>query len=155
MLVTVQQVSLPSVTVTGETVFNVSLSVTPTQNVTVEEAGTQGPAGSASPKAISLQLPQSNEKIALFHTASEITFTKITSLVVGNSPSVTFSIRYGDNFSDTGTEVVTGGITVTNTTTGLETTSFNNATVGAGNFVWITTSALSGTVNQLHVTLEF
>lgn len=151
MNITVQSVSLPSITVTGETIFNVALEIQGTQG----PSGPAGANGSASPKAISLQLPLSNEKIALFFTAEEITFTKITSLVVGDNPSATFSIRFGNDFSAAGTEVVEDGITVTSTTTGLETTLFDNATVGPDNFVWITTSALSGTVDQLHVTLEF
>jgi len=51
--------------------------------------------------------------------------------------------------------VVTAGITTTNTTTGLNTTSFNNATVPANNYVWLTTSATSGTVTLLNVSLNF
>jgi hypothetical protein len=44
---------------------------------------------------------------------------------------------------------------VTNTTTGLNTTSFDNATVAANNYVWLTTSATSGTVTLLNVSLNF
>jgi hypothetical protein len=68
---------------------------------------------------------------------------------------VTFSIRYGTDVSGSGTEVVTSGITTTSTTTGTNTTSFNSASIAAGNFIWITTSAKSGTVPQLHVTVQF
>jgi hypothetical protein len=37
----------------------------------------------------------------------------------------------------------------------LSTTSFNGATVSGNSFVWLTTTATTGTVDQLHVTLFF
>ena len=107
------------------------------------------------PKSLAILNPTTAEKVALFFTTTSQTFTQIRSLVAGTSPSVTFSIRYGTDFSAAGTEVVTSGITVTNATTGLSTTTFNNATVPANNFVWLTTSATSGTVTQLAVSLIF
>jgi hypothetical protein len=93
--------------------------------------------------------------VVLFFTTVSITLSQIRSTVAGSTPSVTFSIRYGTDVSATGTEVVTGGITCTNTTTGVSTTSFDNATVPLDNFVWLTTSASSGTVDQLAVSLLF
>lgn len=115
--------------------------------------GAQGPMG---PKAISLTSPTASEKVPLFFTNAALTVTQIRSIVAGSStPSVTFSLRYGTDFSASGTEVVTSGITVTNTTTGLSTTSFNSASIAADRFVWLTTSAVSGTVNTLHVTVLF
>jgi hypothetical protein len=117
--------------------------------------GATGVTGVAAPKALTILEPSSSENVVLFFTTVGLTFTQIRSTVKGSSPSVTFSIRYGSDTSAGGTEVVTGGITVTNTTTGLSTTSFNNATVPSNNFVWLTTSATSGTVNQLAVSLIF
>ena len=116
--------------------------------------GTIGATGLAAPRAITIEAPSNSEKVAMFYTSSAISLSAIRSVLTGTgSPSVTFSIRYGSDFSASGTEVVTGGITVTNTTTGLETTSFNNGTISAGSFVWITTTAVSGTVNSIHVSL--
>jgi hypothetical protein len=114
-----------------------------------------GPIGVSAPKALTILEPSSSENVVLFFTTSSLTLTQIRSTVKGSSPSVTFSIRYGTDTSASGTEVVTSGITVTNTTTGLSTTSFNNATVPSNNFVWLTTSATSGTVDQLAVSLIF
>jgi hypothetical protein len=118
-------------------------------------SGATGVTGVAAPKALTILNPTSTEKAVLFFTTTSLTFTQIRSTVLGSSPSVTFSIRYGSDISASGIEVVTGGITVTNTTTGLSTTSFNNATVPADRFVWLTTSAISGTVDQLAVSLIF
>jgi hypothetical protein len=117
--------------------------------------GVQGVDGTASPKAITIINPGAAEKLPLFHTAESITFTQIRSIVAGTSPSVSFSIRYGTDFSAAGTEVVTGGMTANNTTTGVLTNSFNNATVASGNFVWLTTTASSGPTTTFNVTLIF
>jgi hypothetical protein len=118
-------------------------------------SGATGVTGVAAPKALSILNPSNAEDIVLFFTTSSLTITQIRSTVMGSTPSVTFSIRYDTDISAAGTEVVTSGITCTNTTTGLSTTSFNNATVPANNFVWLTTSATSGTVSQLSVSLIF
>lgn len=121
----------------------------------VDLTGTTGATGPMGPKSLAILNPTNAEDIILFFTTSSQTITQIRSTVMGTSPSVTFSIRYGTDHSAAGTEVVTSGITVTNTTTGLSTTSFNNATIPANNFVWLTTSATSGTVTQLAVSLIF
>jgi hypothetical protein len=123
----------------------------------IVEVGAGGGAGAtgAAPKALTIINPTSSENAVLFFTTTSVTLSQIRSTVKGTSPSITFSIRYGTDISATGTEVVTGGITCTNTTTGVSTTSFNNATVPINSFVWLTTSASSGTVTQLAVSLLF
>jgi hypothetical protein len=150
-------------TTTGAAGSNASVSNSGTSaaavlNFTIPrgDTGLTGPTGPAAPKALTIINPTDSEKVPLFFTAGSITFAQIRSLVKGSSsPSVTFSIRYGTDFSQAGTEVVTSGITVTSTTTGLSTTSFNNATVPANSWVWLTTSATAGTVNALNVSLVF
>lgn len=112
-------------------------------------------ASSMPPKSLSIASPTSTEKIALFHSDAPLTVTEIRSVVSGTTPSVTFSIRYGTDYAATGTEVVTSGMTCTNTTTGNTTTSFNSASIPANNFVWLTTTAASGTIDIFHVTVKF
>jgi hypothetical protein len=118
-------------------------------------SGTLARPGQDAPKALTILAPGNSEKVPLFFTAQELTFLEIRSIVLGSSPSATFSIRHGTDVSGSGTEVVTGGITVTNTTTGLSTTSFNSGTVPANSWVWLTTSATGGTVDALNVSLVF
>ncbi|HWO99764.1 MAG TPA: hypothetical protein VNL74_03970 [Methylococcus sp.] len=108
--------------------------------------------GTLIPRGITILYPTGADFVVAFFTPQAIPLSKIRSAVQGTSPSVTFSVKYGSSLASL-TEVVTGGITCTNTTTGLETTSFNNGTIAAGSFVVLTTSAISGTVNSLHVTL--
>lgn len=133
-----------------------NITLTPvTGNDTVIIASTGGSSGYTPPVGITLEYPTGAEKIPLFFTDTAITITEINSVLQGTStPSVTFSIRHGADLSGSGNEVVTSGITCTNTTYGLVTTSFNDATVDADSWIWLTTSAQSGTVNTLSVTIK-
>lgn len=112
--------------------------------------------GAAGSKAITIDFPGAAEDASIFFTANAITISKITAVLVGSStPSVTWTIRFATDRSATGTEVVTSGTTTTSTTTGSVVTSFNDATVDANCFVWLETTAQSGTVNQLNVTIFY
>jgi hypothetical protein len=105
---------------------------------------------------LSISNPTNSEKVVMFYSTAALTVSKISAVLQGSSsPSVTFSIRFGTDVSASGTEVVTSGSTVTSTTTGLSVTSFNNASIPAGRWVWFTTTALSGTVTSINVSLEF
>lgn len=111
--------------------------------------------GAFSQKSISILDVTSTENILWFYNPVALPLTQIMSVIKGTStPSVTFSIRYGTDTSLAGTEVVTNGIAVSSVTTGLSTTTFNNGTIPAGNFVWITTSAKAGSVTQLNITIR-
>lgn len=107
-------------------------------------------------KSASVNYPSSSEDISLFFTDVAITITQLNAVLVGSStPSVTWTLRHGTDRSATGNEVVTGGTTTTNTTTGAEITSFDDATIPAGSFIWLETTAKSGTVNNIMVSLEY
>jgi len=106
-------------------------------------------------KSIAMLEPTGSEELTLFFTKRAITIKQITSVVRGTSPSLTFTIRHNTDRSATGAEVVTGGTTVTNTTTGSVVTSFNNASIAANSWVWIENTAKSGTVDEFHVSVHF
>lgn len=100
--------------------------------------------------------PTDAENIGILWTEEAITITRIVAVLRGSdTPSVTWSVRYNTDRSDTGAEVVTGGTTTTSTTTGSNVTSFNSAEINSENFIWLTTSAQSGTVGQLQVTIIY
>lgn len=105
-------------------------------------------------KSISIESPTATEDIILFFTTTAMTLTQIRSVLIGGT-SVDFRINYGTDVSAAGTQTTTNAITCNSTTTGVSTTTFSSATIPANNFVWLLTSAVSGTVNQLHVTLVF
>lgn len=118
-------------------------------------SGPTGQTGSASPKAITVIAPTASEKIPLFYTTSQIVLSQICSLISGGT-SVDFRIRYASDFSTASpTDTTTNAIVANSATTGVSTTSFSNGTISANNFVWLTTSAVSGVVNLLNVTLIF
>ena len=107
-------------------------------------------------KSITIEDPTASEDISAFFTNEAITVTEIRAVLVGSStPSVTWTVRHGTDRSAAGAEVVTGGTTTTSTTTGDDVTSFNDATIVADSFVWIETTAQSGTVDELHITIVY
>ena len=106
-------------------------------------------------KSISVEDPTSSEDITLFFTSRAITITEIRAVLLGSStPSVTWTIRHhATDRSNAGNEVVTSGTTTTSTTSGSDVTAFNDATIPADSFVWLETTAQSGTVDELHITI--
>lgn len=107
-------------------------------------------------KAITVKNPTNAEDISMFFTDPAITITKMVAVLVGSStPSVTWTVRHSTDRNATGNEVVTGGTTTTSTTTGSVVTSFNDATIPATSFVWLETTAKSGTVTELHLTIFY
>lgn len=105
-------------------------------------------------KAITITDPSASEDISLFYTDEAITITKMVFVITG-STSVTTTIRHGTDRSAAGAEVVTSGTVANSTTTGNVVTSFNDATVVADSFVWLETTALSGTPTSLNVTIFY
>ena len=107
-------------------------------------------------KSITVESPTATENLSIFFTNKAITITEIRAVLVGSAtPSVTWTIRHGTDRSATGTEVVTGGTTTTSTTTGSDVTSFNDPTIVADAFVWLKTTAKSGTVTELQITIVY
>lgn len=101
-------------------------------------------------KSITVESPTSSEDVTLFYATKDINITQIAALVIGSTPSVTWTIRFSSNRADAGTEVVTGGTT---TTSSEVVTAFDDATIPSGSWVWLETTTTSGTVTQLHLTL--
>lgn len=105
-------------------------------------------------KTITVEGPSGSEKIPIFFTTEALTITKVHAVVNGISPSVTYNIVYGTDISTAGTKVTTSPVAVTNETTGTNAT-LDNVNVPASGWVWLITTAVSGTVNWLSVTIEF
>ncbi len=107
-------------------------------------------------KGLFVELPSAAESDGMWQTPIAITVDSLVSVLVGSaSPSVTYNIYFGTNRAS-GTKVFTSDVTCTSTTTGCSNSSgFNDATIPAGSFVWFTTSAQSGTVTQIEITLNY
>lgn len=106
-------------------------------------------------KAWTLTNPIASENIALFYTDVAITVTKLAEALKGTTPSVTYQINHStDRSSGSPNTLFSSGRTATSTS-GTTTTTFNDATIPAGSWIWITTSAVSGTVDGINITLIY
>jgi hypothetical protein len=116
--------------------------------------GANGVNGFSPPVTMTIEYPTNAEKVPMFYTTQAITVTRLVSVLQGTAtPTVTFNVAYGPILSDTGTNIITTGWILNNTTYGAVNTTFNNASIGVNNWIWITTSAVTGTVNSLTVTV--
>ena len=105
---------------------------------------------------ITVEDPISTEDISMTFTPFAVTITEMRAVLIGSAtPSVTWTVRHGTDRSAAGAQVVTGGTTTTSVTTGSDVTVFNDATIVLDSFVWLETTAQSGTVTELHVTICF
>jgi hypothetical protein len=105
-------------------------------------------------KAITVESPTASERIPLGFVDTQTTMTRMVAVVSGiGGPSVTWTIRFGADASGVGTELVTGGTTTTSTTTGSDVIALTVTNIPAERFLWLETTAQSGTVATLAVTI--
>jgi len=105
-------------------------------------------------KGITVESPTATEDITMFFTDVAITITQVNSVTRGTTPSVTFNIVHGTSRSATGANLWVADQVLTSVT-GAESTSFTDATIVAGSWVWLETQAQSGTVAEASVTIEY
>ena len=105
--------------------------------------------------SIIIEDPTASEDLSFFFTNKAITITEMRAVLTGSSPSVTWTVRHSTDRNIAGSQVVTGGTVTTSTTTGSDVTSFNDATIALDSHVWLETTAQSGTVDSLAVTLAY
>jgi hypothetical protein len=98
-----------------------------------------------------LETPDAAEDATLWRTPVDITILAVDAVVQGTSPSVTFSLRHATDRSATGTVILSD--TVTNTTVGE--TNEVSVKVPAGDFIWLETSAASGTITDFGLTIRY
>ena len=107
-------------------------------------------------KSVSVISPGADEDITIFFTNKAITITEIRAVLIGSdTPSVTWTVRRSGQRSFVGVEAVTGGTTTADTGLGSDVTSFDSAGLPADSFVWLETTAQSGTVVELSVTIIY
>lgn len=106
-------------------------------------------------RSVLVEEPSATEDLSLFFIDVNITVYQMNCIVSGGSPSLTWTIRYGSDRSAIGTEVVTGGTTTTSTTTGDTVTSFDSPSIPASSHVWLETTAKSGTVDTVNITIFY
>lgn len=110
--------------------------------------------GVAATKCVEIESPTNAESITLFYATEALAIASIRSLVKGSSPSVTYSINSAADRSSGSPTVHVNAAVANNTTTGA-TATIANGTIGANSWVWLTTSAKSGTVDSLNINISF
>ena len=138
--------------------INAEVTVDTTKKVVVVHDGATAGGFPMAPgtlvKAVAVENPTNAERVPLFYTDKAITITKLVAVLAGSAtPSVTWLLLHNPDVSGVGLEVVTGGTTSTNVTTGHVVSSFDDATIPANSFVWLATNAKSGTVTLLSLTI--
>ena len=84
--------------------------------------------------------------------SKNVTALRIDAYVVG-ATSATFNIEERTAIGIPGTNLVTDDLVAT--VTGVSTTTFTNADLATGNWLWVDVSAVSGTPTQLIITLTY
>jgi hypothetical protein len=97
-------------------------------------------------KGIKFVSPTASESQSLAFNVSAMTVTAARVVVVGSSPSVTYTVHYGTTY---GTPV--GTVIASNTVTTTGTPTLNVTDIPANSYMWVTTSATSGTVNDFSI----
>jgi hypothetical protein len=106
--------------------------------------------------SLTVEDPTNAEDMTIWYTLKAITIREIQAVVVGSStPSVTINPKHATDRSAAGTAILSSATAITNTTTGQQLTSFNDATIPANSFIWLETTAKSGTVDELHLTIRY
>ncbi|MHA2163346.1 MAG: hypothetical protein ACXABF_13075, partial [Candidatus Thorarchaeota archaeon] len=105
--------------------------------------------------ALNVENPGDAEDIGILFTDVAITIQSIRAVVRGTTPSVTINPRHSTDRSAAGNTILSSATAITNTTTGQNLTSFNDATVPASSWIWLETTAQSGTVLELTLTIFF
>ncbi|MGE0460884.1 MAG: hypothetical protein AB7Q16_05905 [Vicinamibacterales bacterium] len=108
-------------------------------------------------KSFSIENPGAAENFGGIRFNEAVTITKVVAVLQGSStPSITWSVRHGTDRSATGAECVSGGTATTSVSTGSVVSSCtSDGTLAADEFLWLVTTAQSGTVTGLHVTVFY
>jgi phage baseplate assembly protein gpV len=101
------------------------------------------------PQTLRLSSPSGNSKVPILRAANNLRLRRVDVLLVGSSPAILCSLRIGADLSASGAEVLSGGIAASNTTTGQTVTSFDVDTLPAESWLWLETSAASGSIESL------
>jgi hypothetical protein len=106
-------------------------------------------------KNIIVEVPTDSEDITWFSPPVDITLRSVWALVMGSAtPSVTVNPKFGADRSQDGVNILSSATAVTNTTSGQQ-LDVENRNIEAFYWVWLETSAKSGTVSELSISLSY
>ena len=104
-------------------------------------------------KTINIESPTSSEDVTMFRTDFAITVQEVIAVVIGSSPSVTYQLKHSTDRNAAGNNLTDSG-SVTSTGTG-DTATLSDATIPANSWIWLETTAKSGTVDMVSIDIRF
>jgi len=105
-------------------------------------------------KAVTIESPSATENITLFRAKRDMTVQEIAVILVGTTPTVSWSLVFDPTRTNTAPTYVTSS-TSTSTTTGDFYKTFTNAKITSGSFAWLKTGATTGTVTSIGYTVFY
>jgi len=103
---------------------------------------------------LTVECPRLNDDFTLLFTDVEITIQQLN-FVLGGTTDLTVFVRFDADRSAGGTAVINAGTVVSNTTTGQEVTSFDNAVIPAGSWVWVEFTAITLAPDQVNMSVVY
>jgi hypothetical protein len=97
------------------------------------------------------ETPTATEDIGLPRFSVPVTITKVVGVLTGDYTSVTINPKFSTDRSAAGTALLNAATAITSTTTGTVITSFGDATIPADSFLWLETTAKTGTAGNLEL----
>jgi hypothetical protein len=114
-----------------------------------------GPPGPMPPLVAWLSSPQANDRRILLRAPQALAISRVDAVLTGGTnPSVSISLRHGADVSAAGTAVTTDSLTVSSTTAGNASTSFQSPNIPAGHWLWLQVTSASGSPAGLSVSIE-
>jgi len=104
-------------------------------------------------KTITLESPTASDDITIFRTDRDITVQEVIAVNTGTSPSTTYQIKYNGSRNNAGTALTTSAST-TSVVAG-NTATLSNPSIPADNWVWLETTAASGTDVFLTIDIRY
>ena len=101
-------------------------------------------------RSVYFTAPSASVNATIWKTQKAVTITSVNVVVRGTSPSVTYVINYGASRATADGTIVASATVTANGNATLNTTS-----IPINNYVWITTSAVSGTIDEFYVQVNF
>ena len=109
-------------------------------------------------KGLTIQTPTATENVAIFFTTQAITIEAVEGVMIGASQSVTLELNYGASRATADGTIVASNV-FDSGDAGYQTTGFtftlNTTSIPANSYIWLTTSAVSGTINDLNITITY
>lgn len=140
----------------GDTMSGELVAPTGTFAESLTVSGVPVVTGTLFAKDISIEVPDEDEDIGFFYSKRDLTVDSVQAVVVGSGVgfSSSWTIRHDPERWETGTELVTGGTTTTNSGVGDTITSFDSSFIPSQSWVWVETTAYVPNLNLLTISLE-